>query len=58
MSSPRYSALSTFEGQRAAGLHSSAFDIESNIVGGDSRSGLDERGAAEIREIMARERVK
>lgn len=53
-----YSLLTTFDGQRAAGLSSAAFDIEANIADGDSRSGLDEAGAAEIRAIMQSHRVK
>ena len=53
-----YTPLSTFADQVSAGLSSSAFDIEANIRDGDSRSGLDERGVAEVQEIMRRERVK
>lgn len=53
-----YAPLNSFASQRAAGLHSSAFDIESNMAAGDSRMGLDEQGAAEVSEIMRRERVK
>ena len=40
-----------------AGLHSSAFDLSSNIVEGDSRSGLDERGKREVQRIMKRKNV-
>ncbi|KAG8967411.1 hypothetical protein FRC03_010027 [Tulasnella sp. 419] len=52
--SPRpYNSLPTFESQRAAGLSSINFDIESNnILGADSRAGLDEQGAAEVQAIM------
>lgn len=46
-----YVPLSTFESQRNAGLSSAAFDLEANIAG-DSRAGLDERGAEEVRQIM------
>ncbi|KAG8901106.1 hypothetical protein FRB99_005562 [Tulasnella sp. 403] len=54
-----YAALNTFDGQRAAGLSSSAFDIEANnIATGDSRAGLDEVGAAEVQAIMHSHRVK
>ncbi|KDQ11848.1 hypothetical protein BOTBODRAFT_34939 [Botryobasidium botryosum FD-172 SS1] len=52
-----YTPLSTFEDQRSAGLSSSTFDIEQNMVDGDSRSGLDDRAAEEIRRIMLTERV-
>ena len=53
-----YVPLSTFSQQVSAGLTSEAFDIEANILDGDSRVGLDERGTAEVMEIMRRERVK
>lgn len=53
-----YAPLSSFEDQRSAGLSSSAFDLEQNIGGGDSRSGLDERVAEEIRQIMLREGLR
>lgn len=53
-----YAPLSTFADQAAAGMSSSAFDIEANIRDGDSRAGLDEQGVAEVRDIMRRERVK
>ncbi|KAF8704768.1 hypothetical protein RHS03_05841, partial [Rhizoctonia solani] len=53
-----YMPLSSFEDQRDAGLTSAHFDIESlNIAAGDSRSGLDETGAAEVQRIMQEERV-
>lgn len=53
-----YMPLSSFEDQAAAGLTSSNFDIESmNIFAGDSRSGLDEAGAAEVQRIMEEEHV-
>ncbi|KAG9002191.1 hypothetical protein FRB95_012618 [Tulasnella sp. JGI-2019a] len=52
-----YALLNTFDGQRAAGLSSSTFDIEANMAAGDSRSGLDEVGAAEVRAIMQSQRV-
>ncbi|KAB5589198.1 hypothetical protein CTheo_7356 [Ceratobasidium theobromae] len=53
-----YMPLSSFEDQRDAGLTSAHFDIESmNILAGDSRSGLDEPGAAEVQRIMQEERV-
>ena len=55
----RYVSLGdgSFSTQRAAGLHSGNFDIESNIEEGDSRAGLDDVGAAEIRAIMHSHRV-
>ncbi|CAE6405498.1 unnamed protein product [Rhizoctonia solani] len=53
-----YMPLSSFEDQRDAGLTSAHFDIESlNIMAGDSRSGLDETGAAEVQRIMQEECV-
>lgn len=55
----QYTPLSTFADQANAGMSSSAFDIEANnILEGDSRTGLDERGTQEVMEIMRRERVK
>lgn len=54
-----YAPLNTFDGQRAAGLSSAAFDLEANnIMAGDSRTGLDEVGVAEVRAIMQSRRVK
>ena len=47
-----YVPLSTFESQRDAGLSSTNFDLEGNINGSDSRVGLDERVAEEVRRIM------
>jgi hypothetical protein len=52
-----YVPVATFSQQANAGLTSSAFDIEANIRGGDSRTGLDERGTQEVLDIMRRERV-
>jgi len=48
---------SSFADQQAAGYSSVNFDLEANLDGDDSRTGLDEQGVAEIREIMRRERV-
>lgn len=53
-----YTALSTFSSQISSGLSSNTFDIEANVRDGDSRAGLDAEGAAEVAEIMRRERVK
>lgn len=54
-----YAPVSTFVEQADAGLSSGNFDIEAaNIVAGDSRGGLDERGTQEVLDIMRRERVK
>jgi hypothetical protein len=53
-----YTPLSTFNEQVSAGMTSSAFDLESNIRDGDSRTGLDEQATKEVMEIMNRERVK
>ncbi|THU75587.1 hypothetical protein K435DRAFT_706849, partial [Dendrothele bispora CBS 962.96] len=36
---------------------SSPFDIKSDMLGGDSRTCLDEGGAQEVRDIMSKERV-
>ncbi|KAG9095974.1 hypothetical protein FS749_009348 [Ceratobasidium sp. UAMH 11750] len=53
-----YMPLSSFEDQANAGLTSAHFDIESlNIMGGDSRQGLDEAGAEEVKRIMSEEGV-
>ncbi|EDR05575.1 uncharacterized protein LACBIDRAFT_191137 [Laccaria bicolor S238N-H82] len=52
-----YTPLSTFSEQLSAGISSNTFDIEANIRGGDSRSGLDDQGTQEVLEIMRRERV-
>jgi len=52
-----YIPLSSFSDQLDAGLSSRHFDIEQNILDGDSRSGLDERGTEEVLEIMRREHV-
>ncbi|KAG6820425.1 hypothetical protein H0H93_000671 [Arthromyces matolae] len=53
-----YTPLSNFSEQISAGLTSNQFDIEANVRDGDSRSGLDERGTQEVREIMRQQRVK
>ena len=49
-----YSRLPRFDWGTAsgAGLNSSLFDIEANVADGDSRSGLDQRGAEEVHTIM------
>lgn len=52
-----YAPLNSFADQAAHGMNSASFDIEANIRDGDERSGLDERGAREVLEIMKRERV-
>jgi len=51
-----YTPLS-FQDQASAGLSSSAFDIEQNMLDEDSRAGLDERGTREVMDIMRREGV-
>ena len=54
-----YAPLSTFADQAASGMTSSTFDIEAdNILQGDARVGLDERGTEEVMEIMRRENVR
>jgi hypothetical protein len=53
-----YMPLSSFEDQANAGLTSAHFDIESmNMMAGDSRQGLDEAGAEEVKRIMTEEGV-
>ncbi|KAF7317731.1 hypothetical protein MKEN_00860900 [Mycena kentingensis (nom. inval.)] len=52
-----YQPLATFEQQMNAGMSSSAFDLEANVHGGDSRMGLDEQGTREVMEIMRQQRV-
>ncbi|PAV19581.1 hypothetical protein PNOK_0451500 [Pyrrhoderma noxium] len=52
-----YAPLNSFADQAAHGMNSASFDIEANIRDGDERTGLDERGAREVLEIMKRERV-
>ncbi|KIJ55543.1 hypothetical protein M422DRAFT_220269 [Sphaerobolus stellatus SS14] len=42
----------SFAAQAAQGLSSAAFDLEQNILGGDSRAGLDEAGTQEVMDIM------
>ena len=53
-----YTPLATFNEQVSAGMSSSAFDLESNIRDGDSRSGLDEQATREVMEIMRKDHVK
>jgi len=48
---------STFLSDAEQGLHSSNFDLASNITEGDSRSGLDQAGKREVQKIMKRHRV-
>eukprot|EP00918_Siedleckia_nematoides_P074125 GHVU01161954.1.p1 GENE.GHVU01161954.1~~GHVU01161954.1.p1 ORF type:complete len:148 (+),score=19.83 GHVU01161954.1:56-445(+) len=48
---------STFISDAEQGLHSSNFDLASNITEGDSRSGLDEAGKRAVQNIMKRNRV-
>ncbi|KAJ7574383.1 hypothetical protein C8J56DRAFT_979498 [Mycena floridula] len=52
-----YAPLTTFSQQAHAGLTSTNFDLEANILDGDSRSGLDENSTREIMDIMSRQRV-
>lgn len=42
---------------RLAGLHSTLFDIEANVRGGDTRVGLEGAGAAEIERLMQTQAV-
>ncbi|CEH11781.1 Protein of unknown function DUF2015 [Ceraceosorus bombacis] len=48
-----YSRLSDWSAQVRSGLSSNRFDLEQNIRDQDSRSGLDEVDAAEVRAVMA-----
>lgn len=48
---------STFASDAEAGLHSSNFDLASNITDGDSRTGLNQAGKREVQRIMKRNRV-
>ncbi|KAL1960002.1 hypothetical protein VTO42DRAFT_670 [Malbranchea cinnamomea] len=47
----------SFRDDVEAGLHSSDFDLSSNITEGDSRAGLDARGKREVLKIMKSRRV-
>lgn len=49
-----YSRLTVFDwhAARNAGLSSDMFDIEANILEGDSRVGLDEAGMQEVHQMM------
>lgn len=48
-----YSALpTTFMGDVESGFTSNDFDLAGNVMDGDSRAGLDERGKKEIQKIM------
>ncbi|KAL9938399.1 hypothetical protein V8E36_003022 [Tilletia maclaganii] len=54
-SSARYRPLAAFDwsSTASAGLNSSLFDTNAhNLAAGDSRTGLDERGAEEVHRIM------
>lgn len=54
-----YSRLPTYDWStaRLTGLHSTLFDIESNIRDGDQRTGLEAAGAQEIERLMATQGV-
>jgi len=53
-----YSRVPTgFASQASLGLSSAAFDLEQNIMDGDSRAGLDEVGTQEVMNIMRSENV-
>jgi len=39
------------------GFTSTDFDLSSNIIEGDSRTGLDEAGKREVKKIMKRQKV-
>ncbi|KAI1906624.1 hypothetical protein LOZ53_006354 [Ophidiomyces ophidiicola] len=47
----------TFHGDAELGLSSADFNLASNIVEGDNRGGLDERGKREVLKIMRSQRV-
>lgn len=48
----------SFSAQASMGLSSSNFDLEQNILGGDSREGLDEAATQEVLDIMRNEGVE
>lgn len=48
----------SFSAQASVGLSSSNFDLEQNILGGDSREGLDEAATQEVLDIMRNEGVE
>jgi hypothetical protein len=52
-----YSRLPSFAGDIEAGLSSSAFDLTTNLMSGDTRAGLDEQGKKEVQRIMKSRRV-
>ncbi|KAI9718997.1 MAG: hypothetical protein M1828_006373 [Chrysothrix sp. TS-e1954] len=54
---PVPSTPSTFHDDAAAGLHSSNFDLSTNIEAADGRAGLDESGKREVQRIMKRRQV-
>jgi len=55
---PLYSRIpSSFHDDVEAGLHSSAFDLSTNIGAGDSRSGLDDMQRRQVLRIMRRRGV-
>lgn len=48
-----YSALpTTFMGDVESGFTSNDFDLSGNVMEGDSRQGLDQRGKREVQRIM------
>ncbi|KAH8921298.1 hypothetical protein BT69DRAFT_1211612 [Atractiella rhizophila] len=48
----QYERLPTFESAIGAGLSSSTFDLSANVESGDTRGGLEESAADEVRRIM------
>jgi len=53
-----YSRLpSTFIGDIEAGFTSADFDLDANVVEGDSRQGLDNKAKYQIKKIMKSQRV-
>lgn len=47
----------SFAADIEAGLSSDAFDLNANLLDGDSRAGLDSAGKAEVLKIMKSQRV-
>ncbi|KAF1812008.1 hypothetical protein P152DRAFT_458961 [Eremomyces bilateralis CBS 781.70] len=48
---------SSFRSDVEAGLHSTNFDLATNIESGDGRSGLDEEGKRAVQKIMRKQKV-
>ena len=51
---PAYTRLASFSNDVEDGLTSEDFDLSTNILNGDRRTGLDEEGRREVKKIMKR----